>query len=55
MRIVSWNVKTLLRDCLQSPNSQSLSDELLTNMATYAEQCGDSLVAIRLRQRLNAK
>ena len=44
--------KEVRQDCLQSPSTQSLADELLIKMANYAEQCGDGQVAIRLRERL---
>jgi len=44
--------KEVMRDCLQSPNSQSLSDEVLSKMAIYVDLCGDRQVASRLRERL---
>ncbi len=47
--------KEIMRDCLQSPNSQSLASELLSKMARYAEQSGDSAVASRLRERISLK
>jgi|CXWL01.1.fsa_nt_gi Flp pilus assembly protein TadD len=47
--------KEVMRDCLQSPNTQSLADELLSKMAAYAEGCGDGLVSERLTERLAKK
>lgn len=44
--------KDLMRDCLQVPDTQSLSNELLEKMSEYADQCGDALVAKRLRERI---
>ena len=47
--------KEVRRECLQSPSSEALSDELLAKMAHYAEICGDVPVATRLRERLAEK
>ncbi|HUG71608.1 MAG TPA: hypothetical protein VMM76_27945 [Pirellulaceae bacterium] len=47
--------KEVMRDSLQSPDSQSLAGELLAKMAQYADQCGDTLVSNRLRERLDSK
>ncbi len=44
--------KAIMRECLQLPNSQSISDELLQKMANYADLCGDDLTAARLRERV---
>ncbi|MAD81037.1 MAG: hypothetical protein CMJ50_09385 [Planctomycetaceae bacterium] len=43
--------KDLMRDCLQMPDTQSISNELLQKMVLYADKCGDALVARRLREK----
>ena len=44
--------KEVRRDCLQSPNTQSLATDLLTKIQLYAAQAGDSQTAARLQERL---
>jgi len=44
--------KEIMRDCLQMPDTLSLSDELLQKMFLYADECGDALVARRIREQL---
>jgi tetratricopeptide (TPR) repeat protein len=47
--------KAIMRDSLQSSNTQALSDDLLAKMAAYAEQSDDGPVSERLRAWLAAK